>query len=52
MSLVGEHVPGKLIQDAELSKETKEKLLGYNAMTFLGLTSTHFWEPREKFDKI
>jgi hypothetical protein len=46
---VGEHEPGKLIEDAsELSNETKEKLLGYNAMSFLGLKSTNFWQPTEK----
>ena len=34
---LGEHHPGKMIEDSDLSEEVKEKLLNSNCLSFLGL---------------
>ncbi|GFY67542.1 2-amino-3-carboxymuconate-6-semialdehyde decarboxylase [Trichonephila inaurata madagascariensis] len=40
---LGEHIPGKLIQDSQqLNKTVKEKTLGLNALNFLGLKLKDF----------
>ncbi len=42
-SSVGEGQPGKLIESTnDFSKETKAKLLGENALQFLGLSKEKF----------
>ena len=45
---LGEHQPGKLIESIEsFDQETKERLLGQNALRFLGLTKEKFLEEAE-----
>jgi hypothetical protein len=39
---VGEDVPGKLIEESKLDEETKAKLLGENALEFLGVRKERF----------
>jgi len=38
----GEDIPGKIIDDSSLDEETKAKILGGNALEFLGLTKEQF----------
>jgi aminocarboxymuconate-semialdehyde decarboxylase len=38
---LGEHLPGKLIEDLELNEETRKKFLYSNALDWLGLSSTN-----------
>jgi len=39
---LGEDIPGKIIDDSSLDEETKAKILGGNALEFLGLTKEQF----------
>jgi len=34
---LGEHIPGKLIEEMDITNELKEKLLWKNAVEFLGV---------------
>jgi aminocarboxymuconate-semialdehyde decarboxylase len=42
LSKVGEDEPGKLVAESDLSEDAKEKILGLNALEFLGLRKEKF----------
>jgi len=39
---LGEEIPGTLIRDTELKEKVKEKILGENALSWLGVKKNHF----------
>jgi aminocarboxymuconate-semialdehyde decarboxylase len=41
---LGELQPGKIIEESDFSKELKAKLLGYNALKWLGLHKEEYAE--------
>lgn len=46
---VGEDHPGKMVEETQLlDDETKEKILGTNAMTFLGLDKEKYCAGHEE----